>query len=70
MSKFPICKAWADEMRQFFPDLKPTYASENGHEWGKRLPEGVQPVINVEVKHGKASAGKSRRGQVRVRKAR
>lgn len=37
----PECTAFVDEARSVFGDVKILYASENGHEWGEKQPEGT-----------------------------
>ena len=39
----PLCAAFVAEMREHFPELTVTYASENGIEKGKRI-EGEQII--------------------------
>ena len=41
----PTITLFVDEYRKSFPDLKVTYASENGKELGRKGGEGVVPVI-------------------------
>jgi hypothetical protein len=37
----PACTRFVDAYRELFGEIRVLYATENGHEWGERQPEGV-----------------------------
>lgn len=41
----PNTAQWIDDIRQHFPAAYVTHARENGHEVGKKLPQGVVPHV-------------------------
>ena len=40
--KLPVCSGVAAAFKAAFPELRMTYAAENGHTLGKRGPDGVK----------------------------
>lgn len=41
----PLCTAFIDEMREYFPDLQVTYARENGIELGQSPERGCSDFV-------------------------
>ena len=42
---YPEMAAWVDDIRANFEGSKVSYTAMPGYEWGKKCPEGVQPVL-------------------------
>lgn len=41
----PQIATWIDDVRQDFPEAQVTHARENGHEVGRKSPQGVVPCV-------------------------